>query len=83
MNQDAIAKAAELGKWLQAVRIHDQLTLPGLWQPNFILDALVAGIPINEWEGKRVLDIGACNGGLSIELARLGAHMCTQLNQTP
>lgn len=73
--QDLISEAAELGKWLQAVRIDSEFTLPGLWQPDLILNALLAGMPANEWRGKKVLDIGACNGGLSIELARLGAHV--------
>jgi len=64
-----------MGKWLQAVRVRPDFTLPGLWQPNLILDALLEGIPAAEWKGKKVLDIGACNGGLTIELARLGASV--------
>lgn len=72
---DTIMEAEKLGKWLQAVRVDAELKLPGLWQPELILDALLDGIPANEWRGKRVLDIGACNGGLSIELARLGADV--------
>jgi SAM-dependent methyltransferase len=75
MNNSALLKAANLGKWLQAVRVDPSLTLPGLWQPELILNVLFTGIPADEWKGKHVLDIGACNGGLSIELARLGAHV--------
>jgi SAM-dependent methyltransferase len=75
VNNEIIENAAKLGKWLQAVRVNNSLTLPGLWQPELILKVLIAGIPSNEWKGMRVLDIGACNGGLSIELARLGAHV--------
>lgn len=71
--QYIINEANKLGKWLQAVRIDENFTLPGLWQPNLICDALLQGIPAEEWRGKKVLDIGACNGGLTIELARLGA----------
>lgn len=75
MKEDIFSEAEKLGRWLQAVRVNENLLIPGLWQPKFILDALLAGIPTTEWHGKRVLDIGACNGGLSIELARLGAEV--------
>ena len=72
---DILGGAALLGKWLQAVRVNDQLTIPGQWNPTLILKALLAGRPAAQWRGKKVLDIGACNGGLSIELARLGADV--------
>ncbi|MBD1193165.1 methyltransferase domain-containing protein [Vulcanococcus sp. Clear-D1] len=71
----ALDQASRLGKWLQAVRINQETTLPGLWQPRLIVDVLTAGIPKDQWKGVNVLDIGACNGGLSIELARLGANV--------
>jgi SAM-dependent methyltransferase len=72
---EILAEVAGLGKWLQAVRISDELTVPGQWNPRLILNALLAGRPAEDWRGKKVLDIGACNGGLSIELARLGADV--------
>jgi SAM-dependent methyltransferase len=75
MQSDVISEAGKLGKWLQAVRVADDLRLPGLWQPELIRSVLLEGIPANEWRGLKVLDIGACNGGLSIELARLGAEV--------
>lgn len=75
MQSNMIVEAERLGKWLQAVRVDAEHTLPGLWQPELILKALCAGIPAHQWRGKKVLDIGACNGGLSIELARLGAEV--------
>jgi SAM-dependent methyltransferase len=72
---DILAGAGNLGKWLQAVQVNGELMIPGQWNPHLILNALLAGRPAEEWRGKKVLDIGACNGGLSIELARLGADV--------
>jgi len=74
-NNIIIDKANGMGKWLQSVKISDSLTIPGHWDTNLILKVLLQALPPNEWAGKKVLDIGASSGGLSIELARLGASV--------
>lgn len=73
-NELIAADASSHGRWLQAVYYNDaSIAIPGLWDPKKILAVLTTGLSSEAWRGKRVLDIGACNGGLSIELARLGA----------
>jgi SAM-dependent methyltransferase len=46
----------------------------GQWDPRTLAEILSGDQP-QFWKGKRVLDIGANTGGLSIELARLGASV--------
>lgn len=46
----------------------------GEWDPRALADLLTRGNPA-WWEGRRVLDIGANTGGLSLELARMGASV--------
>jgi len=53
------------------IYLGNDLTIAGVWDPKNLLEILCRGI--NDWRGLRVLDIGANSGGLSIELARLGA----------
>jgi len=45
----------------------------GEWNPRVLLDILKVGG--DDWGGKRVLDIGANTGGLTLEIARLGAKV--------
>ena len=53
------------------IYLDDSATISGIWDPKHLLEILCRGI--KDWHGLRVLDIGANSGGLSIELARLGA----------
>lgn len=68
-------KAGALGTWQQRARLGDNIFTPGLWHSWDIAKVLLAEFPEEWWEGKRVLDIGANCGGLSLELARLGANV--------
>lgn len=51
---------------------HGAKLFEGEWDPRALVEILSGDDP-SFWEGKRVLDIGANTGGLSVELARLGA----------
>lgn len=65
--------AAELGQWQQRARLGSRIFTPGVWNSWEIATVLKARFPAEWWAGKRILDIGANTGGLSIELVRLGA----------
>lgn len=46
----------------------------GEWDSKKLNEAITAGNP-NYWKGRTVLDLGANTGGLSLELARMGAKV--------
>lgn len=46
----------------------------GEWDSKKLSEAITAGNP-NYWKGRTVLDLGANTGGLSLELARMGAKV--------
>ena len=47
----------------------------GEWDPKAIAATLTSHAADNPFSGKRVLDIGANTGGLSLEIARMGAEV--------
>jgi len=74
---DAAITAAEaaikLGPWQQRCHLGPKAFTPGIWHSWDIAKVLDAGFEPGFWQGKRVLDIGANCGGLSVELVRRGA----------
>ncbi|MGK2954752.1 MAG: class I SAM-dependent methyltransferase [Solirubrobacterales bacterium] len=60
-------------KATQSVYDHNgQELFAGMWDPKMLAAILTRDDP-GFWQGRRVLDIGANTGGLSVELARMGA----------
>jgi len=61
--------------------LNENVIFPGKWDPKKILQILK--VPKSgSWKDKTVLDIGANTGGLSVEIARLGANV-TMLEPDP
>jgi SAM-dependent methyltransferase len=50
------------------------LLFEGQWDPRLIA-SLLTGDDVDFWKGRKVLDCGANTGGLSVELARMGASV--------
>lgn len=69
------SELAALGPWQQRVRLTDTIFSPGNWQSWDVAKVLQAEFPEQWWADKRVLDMGANSGGVSLELARLGARV--------
>ncbi|KCZ47783.1 bifunctional 2-polyprenyl-6-hydroxyphenol methylase/3-demethylubiquinol 3-O-methyltransferase UbiG [Hyphomonas sp. CY54-11-8] len=69
----AVEQAKSMGPWQQRCMLGEGAFTPGIWASWDIAKVLDAGFPAGFWEGKRVLDIGANCGGLSVELVRRGA----------
>ena len=51
----------------------NELLFEGEWDPKVLIDIILTESDPSFFSGKRVLDIGANTGGLSLEIARLGA----------
>ncbi len=62
-----------MNRGCQSIYKKDEKVFVGEWDPRILL-GIVNSVEY-EWEGKRVLDIGANTGGFSLELARLGARV--------
>lgn len=69
------AEASSLGIWQQRVRLSSSVFTPGIWASWDIAKVLFHEFPESWWDGKRVLDIGANCGGLTLELLRRGASV--------
>lgn len=70
---EAAAAAAAIPQWQQRCHLGPKAFTPGIWHSWDIAKVLDAGFEPGFWDGKRVLDIGANCGGLSVELVRRGA----------
>ena len=75
VSSDYLDEMNALGEWEQIVRLGPHLSTPGFWSSQDLCEVLLHEFPAQFWEGKRVLDIGANNGGLTLELIRLGAFL--------
>jgi tRNA (mo5U34)-methyltransferase len=80
MNQaEAEQLVNSFSHWHHKFEIFPNVFTPGSYNPKFLLDKL--GLPA-DLAGKRVLDIGACDGYFSLELLTRGAHI-TALDYRP
>jgi len=71
---DFLKKLSEIGPCHQSVVFNDDFRIPGIWNPLHLSEMLFRGLPEDHWEGKRVLDLGANSGGLTLELMKRGAR---------
>jgi 2-polyprenyl-3-methyl-5-hydroxy-6-metoxy-1,4-benzoquinol methylase len=62
-----------MNRGCQSIYKGDEKVFSGEWDPREI--AKVVDSAHYEWEGKKVLDIGANTGGFSLEIARKGARV--------
>jgi len=70
---DFFEKLSAIGPCYQSVMFSDDFIIPGIWNPLHLSEMLFRGVPEDHWEGKRVLDLGANSGGLTLELMKKGA----------